>query len=43
MIRFDPSKTEHRIYELEAESKSNGDYFNSSEEMKTAKESAPIV
>jgi len=42
MIRFDPSKTEHRIYELEFDNKSNGDSLNSTEDVK-AKETPPIV
>jgi hypothetical protein len=36
MIRFDPSKTEHRIYELDSEIKTNGDNLNTtSEDIKT--------
>jgi hypothetical protein len=35
MIRFDPSKTEHRIYELGSEINTNGDNLNSSEDIKT--------
>jgi hypothetical protein len=34
MIRFDPSKTEHRIYELESNVKSNGEHLSTTEEMK---------
>jgi hypothetical protein len=46
MIRFDPSKTEHRIYELESEIKTNEDNFNKLEEIKTksiSKGTTPIM
>ncbi|CAF3770580.1 unnamed protein product [Adineta steineri] len=34
MIRFDPSKTEHRIYEINSEVKLNDDNFNTSDNTK---------
>ena len=34
MIRFDPSKTEHRIYELDSEIQTNGNNINISEDTK---------
>lgn len=49
MIRFDPSKTEHRIYELDSEVKINGHHDSPSKEtpsksiLKAPKETAPIV
>jgi hypothetical protein len=42
MIRFDPSKTEHRIYEIESERKANGDNLDTSEKTKT-KGTTPIM
>ena len=42
MVRFDPSKTEHRIYELQSEIQSNGDLYNSVEEVQT-KEAPAVV
>ncbi len=45
MIRFDPSKSEHRIYELDSETKSNGDHFDTSEGIKpkSVKGATPIM
>ncbi|CAF3470797.1 unnamed protein product [Rotaria sp. Silwood1] len=49
MIRFDPSKTEHRIYELDSEIGTSGDNFNTSEDikpksiLKQTKEAIPII
>jgi len=42
MIRFDPSKTEHRIYEIELGKKTNIDNIDTSEKMKT-KGTTPLV
>jgi hypothetical protein len=42
MIRFDPSKTEHRIYEIESDIKTNGDKLNTSENIQT-KGTTPIM
>lgn len=46
MIRFDPSKTEHRIYELESESKPDDNQFDSWEDDQSkskVKQTTPAV
>ena len=46
MIRFDPSKTEHRIYELESQNKLDDNQFDSWEDdqsKSTAKQITPVV
>ena len=46
MIRFDPSKTEHRIYELGSKVETNGYQANASEPksiLKAVKHTAPVM
>jgi hypothetical protein len=43
MVRFDPSKTEHKIYEIESDIKSNGDHLSTNIEQTKSKEPAPVV